>query len=47
MQANVLNYQEQNRLNGERESAELQTNAIFNTTYESSVMITPMFSTGG
>ena len=37
MQANVLNYQEQNRLNGERESAELQTNAIFNTTYEFSV----------
>mmetsp|Transcript_6376 Transcript_6376/g.7329 ORF Transcript_6376/g.7329 Transcript_6376/m.7329 type:complete len:122 (-) Transcript_6376:497-862(-) len=36
---NMLNYQEQNRLNGERESAELQSNAIFNTIYESSVAV--------
>lgn len=37
--ANVLNYNEQHRLNREGESAEVQTNAIFNVFYELSVAI--------
>lgn len=32
---NLLNYLEQDRLNTEQESDEVQSNAIFNTIYES------------